>query len=50
MRIDKKEIHQRHTLAFKLNAVRRTEYPHVVTWDVAGVLGIHRVLAATATT
>lgn len=44
MRSDKKEIHQRYTLAFKLNAVRLTEHPNVVTKDVAEALGIHPVM------
>lgn len=44
MRSDRKEIHQRYTLAFKLNAVRLTEHPNVVTKDVAEALGIHPVM------
>lgn len=44
MRSDNKEIHQRYTLAFKLNAVRLTEHPNVVTKDVADALGIHPVM------
>lgn len=44
MRSDNQEIHQRYTLAFKLNAVRLTEHPNVVTKDVAEALGIHPVM------
>jgi transposase len=44
MRSDNKEIHQRYTLVFKLNAVRLTEHPNVVAKDVAEALGIHPVM------
>ncbi len=44
MRSDYRETHQRYTLAFKLNAVRLTQHPNVVTKDVAEALGIHPVM------
>lgn len=44
MKRPKKEIHRRYTLAFKLQAVRLTEHPNVVSQDIAEALGIHPVM------
>ena len=44
MKRPKKETHRRYTLAFKLQAVRLTEHPNVVSQDIAEALGIHPVM------
>lgn len=44
MKRPKKETHRRYTLAFKLQAVRLTEHPNVVSQDTAEALGIHPVM------